>query len=344
MNGTATGELQARINNILVRKKNEFSILIDNANLFFSKTGAEDYILKGRIGLGESRLTADLTVDDMIRRLTSPRRSEKPPPEIFRQTALDMIIEGGKKIFIDNNLAKIELGTDLQIVGTFAVPVVLGSVEAIEGEIYYLDREFKITEGTIDFADRTQMNPRLNIQAETTVTSYQAFGDEKYTITIALTGNLQKPDFALSSSPPLDRPNIVSLLTLGVTREQVGIGSASNDTTAVLNDVLRQRAEVLASQQISGYLGRQIEGMLGLERVTIDGNLFNFGEKGQGPRVTAAQQLSDDIQLIYTTSMTNLNDLGFRILYDVSNNISLRGETSSQGRTGFDVLYRLRFR
>ncbi|MHB9030498.1 MAG: translocation/assembly module TamB domain-containing protein, partial [Candidatus Latescibacterota bacterium] len=212
MSGTATGQLQARINNILVQRKNEFSILINNAQLTYSKTGAEYYLLKGQVGLGETRFLYDLTIDDIIRRMTAPRRPGEPPPAIYRQTRLDVILDGGERIFIDNNLADIRLRADLQLIGTLTSPVVLGTVTAVEGEIYYLDREFKIVEGAVEFADRSQMNPRLDIQAESTVTSFQAFGGAKYTITLTLTGTMQKPDFALSSNPPLDRPNIISLL------------------------------------------------------------------------------------------------------------------------------------
>lgn len=78
--------------------------------------------------------------------------------------------------------------------------------------------------------------------------------------------------------------------------------------------------------------------------MTFEGNLFNLGDDNAESRITASKQLSDKLEIISVTTLGHANDQGVRVNYDLSKWISLQAETGLQGRTGFDVLYRLRFK
>jgi autotransporter translocation and assembly factor TamB len=343
LSGSADGKLRAAINNLQVRKKDIFDVTVSSAEFDLSKTG-NVYSMDGKAKLGESLILYDFTVPSLLKKLTAPGGPLKASPEFMKQVRMDIFIDGGKKLSIRNSLVKIPVRADLELIGTLAAPNMIGEVTATEGEVHYLDRTFKITDGTIEFTNRTKMNPVLNVQAETTVTGSQSFGNDSYRVTLSVTGTMEKPGFKLTSDPYLDTPNIISLLTLGVTRQQVGIGAAASDTTSSLQDVLKQRAELLTSQRIGGYIGRRIGNVLGLEEVTVEGNLFNLNGETGGPRIIASKQFSDKIEVTSITTLGLLSNQGIRVNYAVTDKIALQGETDTQGRSGFDVLYRLRFK
>lgn len=340
---STAGDLRAVIDNLQIKKKNSFDVMVNSARLTFAGAG-NDFLLEGKTNLGESKVISDFTVKSLLQRLAVPEGPQKPPPEFMKNIRLDVLVGSGEKLSIDNSLVNVRMRADIELIGTLAEPYILGAVTLNDGEVRYLDRTFKITEGSLDFTDRTKLNPALNIQAQATVTSFQAFESEPYVITLSVTGTMEEPAFALTSDPELDKPNIISLLTLGVTRQQVGIGTAAGDTTSSFQDVLKKRAELLTSQQIGGYLGSHLEDMLGLEGVMIEGNLFDINGEQGGPRIIASKRISDTVEVTSITTLGRLGDQGIRVNYSVTEKVTLQGETDSQGRSGFDVMYRLRFR
>ena len=124
---------------------------------------------------------------------------------------------------------------------------------------------------------------------------------------------------------------------------EIGFGAAASDTTISLQGILLNRAEVLTSLQISGYVGRQLESALGLESFSIEGNLFQSGQLLSGTHLTATKKISDKVEVSYTTSLGRMNEQGIRVVYDLTKRISLQGETVQQGKSSLDILYKKRF-
>lgn len=259
---SARRELKATIQNVRVRKADLFDMNLGSAGLNIKRTG-NDYSITGDANLGESRILFDPGIRSFLKKAQGTVTN--PPPDFFRQVHLDIGINGGDRLSIRNSLAKIPMRADLKLIGTLEAPDIMGEVTAEEGEVYYMDRTFKVTESTIEFSDRSRLNPSLNINAETKVKALGESGSEPYTVSLAVSGTMEKPEVRLTSDPALDVPNIVSLLTIGVTRQQVGFGSAAGDTTSSLKDILQERAEVLTSRQVGGYIGSRLGNALGFQ-------------------------------------------------------------------------------
>jgi autotransporter translocation and assembly factor TamB len=172
------------------------------------------------------------------------------------------------------------------------------------------------------------------------VKSYRAMEATPYVITLTITGPLDEVVVDIISDPPLDKSNIVSLLTLGATREQLaGKDTESKDASA--SGVLLERAQSLSSQKIAGYTSRKVGTLLGLEQLTIEGNLFRFDESW-GPQLLASKKISPRMEITYTTTVGHFNERSIRLDYRLSRHFSLEGETDQQGRSGMNLKYRLR--
>lgn len=144
----------------------------------------------------------------------------------------------------------------------------------------------------------------------------------------------------ISSDPALSQTDILSLLTLGATQQQLTGTGQQNTTTA---DVLRNRLESLSSQEITGYVSGKVGHMLGLEQLSIQGNLFNLN-KNSGPELIASKRLSDRLKITYTTNVGQLNNNGIRLDYKLTNHFSLEGQTDQFGNTGVDLKYKIKFK
>ena len=83
--------------------------------------------------------------------------------------------------------------------------------------------------------------------------------------------------------------------------------------------------------------------MLGLEEISVEGNLFNIG-KTTGPQLVATEQVTDRMGITYTTAVGHLNEQSIRLDYRLNKYFSLEGQTDQRGRSGLDLKYRLRFK
>ena len=110
-----------------------------------------------------------------------------------------------------------------------------------------------------------------------------------------------------------------------------------------MTEVLRERAELYSSQRISSYATRKVGTFLGLEEMSIEGNLFTFG-RSWGPQLLASKKISDRVALSYKTTVGHINDQSIRLNYQLSKYFSLQGQTDQKGRSAIDLLYGIKFK
>ncbi|MDH4164592.1 MAG: translocation/assembly module TamB domain-containing protein, partial [Nitrospirota bacterium] len=129
------------------------------------------------------------------------------------ETQLNIRFSGKESILFESNLAKIPLEVDMLFRGTVNQPQVLGRIEARKGEVYFRKNVFRILYASADFADPNRINPLLDVQAETRVREYQ--------VRLSVSGTADRSVVTFVSDPPLTDSNILALLTLGRTGEQL---------------------------------------------------------------------------------------------------------------------------
>jgi autotransporter translocation and assembly factor TamB len=261
-------------------------------------------------------------------------------PDIIARTRLDVRLRENDDLWIDNNLANIRMKAELGIIGTPVRPNLSGLVGIEEGYLIYLDRRFKVEKGNLFFSDPLKFNPDITLQAKTQVTEYQRTVAEKYTININVEGNLENLRADIYSEPALDKPDIVSLLTLGSTRSRL---TGSGEGQGGFKDVIADRASKLTSDRVSGFISDKVGSVFGFDEFTVEGNLFKFDDSW-GPRLVASRRISRRVELTYSTTVGHLNDQGVRLGYQLTPRISIQGETNQAGRSGIDLRYGLRFK
>ena len=119
-----------------------------------------------------------------------------------------------------------------------------GTANTVRGFYEFQGRRFTIQRGgTLQFHGLPQINPDLNVTAE------RLIPNTGVTARIHITGAARAPQIALSSNPPLDEADILSLIVFNRSVNELGTGERAS---------LAETAGGIASGFVASSLGRSI--------------------------------------------------------------------------------------
>jgi autotransporter translocation and assembly factor TamB len=339
--GEQIDDVQLTLNarNIDYHQPGFVNLKLDSAALAYDHQ--EDFFLfQGDVYLGDSKFTRNLRVPEILPWARSVERIETTYPSPLDKTRLDIRMRQNGELWIDDNIAKLRLNAAIGMRGSPARPTFSGRVGVDEGYLLYLDRQFEVTEGTVYFADPRRFNPDITLRAEAHVTTYEGLQSTTYDIKFSAAGPLDQLETKLTSEPPLDKPDIVSVLTIGATRGQLlGEHGAGGQGTG---SVLLERAGAISTREISGYVSRELGGALGLDELSVQGNLFS--STSEPTRITAAKQVTTRAKLSYSTAVGHANDQRVRLDYKLTPRFMLEGMTDQSGKALISLKYSLKFK
>lgn len=337
----SNSNLKLHIENSRLYKTKDFLLRVKNGDLEIRQS--DNFILvEGDVQLGESYIRHRYTPQMVVDMIRNAERPHKPKSKLLEKVKLDIRIRNSEDIWLDNNLARLKMRADLALTGSLARVGVAGRIMAIEGYVLYLDRKFLVEEGAgvLDFYDPYKINPNISLIAKATIKSFKSRDDTEHIITFSVYGELDKAVIVLASEPPEDVSDIISLLTLGITRRDLtGVDGKKGDVT--FQEAVRERLELLTSRRISGYVASNVENLLGLKSFTIENNLFQFN-RNWGPQLIASKKLSDRTELTYTTTIGRINEQGIKLAYNFTSRLAVVGETDQLGKAGIDFTYKIK--
>jgi len=232
-------------------------------------------------------------------------------------------INGPDNVFINNNLARVEMSIKLNILGALKKPQVLGHVDVINGEVTLLQRNFELMNASIEFADPTQIDPQVSLLAETDI--------DEYKVTLEINGRLYSDlNIQPSSTPPLNELDLWNLIVIGKTRENMASSS-----------------DYLASgvAYVTGSLQEQIEQRfeywMGFDEFSID-PIMSTSDESPSAKFTVKKRFSPDLSVLYSRSASSSGDL-LVIEYQVSDNLFIIGQKTEDNSIGADLRYRWEF-
>lgn len=341
-----------------------YAVKIDSALLSY-KTRDNVHYLAGDLVLGDSRITRKVDIADylklareqVIATLEGPSQepldllsvmkdrqiSRKDEPAFLHQTEMDIRLRDSDSLWVDNNLANIRMDAELNLIGRLNNPTLTGRLTIAEGQIQFLDRNFEVTRGVMDFADPQRANPVLDIEAETRSMTLKDVGEEEYEIFLKIFGPLDDFDYKLTSEPTLEESDIISLLTLGVTSSHLA-GEGTSGDGITMNTVLQQRMGLLVSQQANNTLSDYTAQLFGkdffIDQMGVTGNLFDKEDAG----FWASKKIIDRLELRFIKSFNKINDYSFQADYPLLKYFYLRGTINQKNESEGSFKFRLRFR
>jgi translocation and assembly module TamB len=170
------------------------------------------------------------------------------------------------------------VGADLQVTKEVNGPVKLrGTADTVRGFYEFQGRRFTIERGgTLRFNGLPEINPSLDIAAD------RLIPNTGVTARIHITGTTRAPQIALTSDPPLDEADILSLIVFNRSVNELGTGERAS---------LAETAGGIASGFVASSLGKSIGKALDVDLFEITTSDVETGETAGG--VTLGKQVSD---------------------------------------------------
>ncbi len=325
---------------VKINRPHELKLAFKNINMQLRKE-QDEYFLSGDIFLGESTLLRDIEPKAVISFFQKVERPLPTPPQLFQKTRLQVRVQESKKIWINNNIARLRLHPELTFIGTLASPNLTGRISVEEGYILYLDRKFEIEQGVLDFTNPYSINPIVDFKAQADIKNYQTISKQEYVISLGIQGPLDQAGITLSSQPPLEKSDIITILTVGATRKEL-TGSDKSGKSSI-GMVLEERLGQISSSQVTGFASRKIGNVFNLKDMSIQGNLFRFGESW-GPRLVASKAITDRMNITYSTRVGHSNDQSIHLDYRITPNLSIDSQTDQKGKAGIDLKFQWKFK
>ena len=238
----------------------------------------------------------------------------------------DLRIAAPSSLRIADNRAQIVASADLTLTGSWDRPSLLGNAEIERGQIYFQGNRYRLTRGSVGFTNPAEMEPFLDVEAETDV----RVPGQTYRVTLGLTGpldRLQPP--TLESDPPLQQFEIVGLL-LGDVRDprQAEIRSLRAPEASQQSLLVQGIGTGLLNNPVLAGVGGVVQRSLGVDTFEITPSLDDPAAQqstalAPTARVLIGKRISDRAHLTFSRAVSGSNqDLIVVFEYDATDRLS----------------------
>ncbi len=288
----------------------------------------ETPVLEGKVTVVRGDYRRALRLTDLLGERAPRIATIDTEPGPLDRLQLNVAVVSAEDIHIDNNYGRMDLASNLRVIGTAASPVLSGRLTLREGgEVYLGGQTYQVRRGTIDFTNATRIEPTINLALDTRV--------QRYDVALEVSGTPQTLDVAVRS-PGLPQQDAISLLLTG---------QPTDGSTMAYGDVARGQLIMLLSGEVLGVAGRSI----GLDSVQVARGLGGAAstfdllatQSDPGTRLTVSKNLSRYLELIFSQSLRNSGDITWIAAYRPIRNIELRGTTSDDNSQTYEFRHDL---
>lgn len=225
--------------------------------------------------------------------------------------------------FVNNNLATVNLNSDILLKGSIPEPSLIGWINAKDGWIYFRGNKFEIAKLFVQFNDPTSIRPYLNISARTNISQYN--------INLNINGYIDQFNLILSSNPPLSESELLNMLVLGQNgatgKGILGASEAASFITGQMQEVIEER----------------VRGLTGLDVMTVEPGISKT-TGSISPRVAVGKKLMDGRMIVtYSTTTGTTAEQIIKIEYLVKKGVSIVGTKDEIGGLSGAIKFRFEF-
>ena len=253
------------------------------------------------------------------------KEEQAPAPSVFDALTLDVRLSMPNNVVIkgtDLNPSgaspvglgdvNVTIGGDVRVTKKPGDTVrLVGLVNTVRGTYDFQGRRFDIQrDGRIQFSGTPEINPLLDIVAQRVISGVEA--------QVHVRGTARKPELTLTSRPPLDEADILSLIIFNQPANSLGEGQQAS---------LAQQAGALASGFVASSLARSIGGALELDVFEIQ----TAPEDGYGPSVTLGEQVGDRLFFKFRQAFGSQSVSEFILEYQLAEYLRLQTSVAEGG-------------
>ncbi|MGH9527065.1 MAG: translocation/assembly module TamB domain-containing protein, partial [Terriglobales bacterium] len=278
-------------------------------------------LLSGDVELTQVALAPNF---DFALFLANQRAAVSPPAanSWLDRVHLQVHVVTGPSVGIAISTARVEFQADLHVRGTLANPVLLGRISASEGEILFAGQTYKVAKAEVTFSNPFRIQPLLDVSLTTTV--------QQYHLTLNINGPADRLDITYRSDPPLTTSDIIALLATGQTQEASNIASAQSTTG------FAGQGEQLLGRAFESLVSSRLQRIFGVTQIQFNPNAQGIGPTAQ-TTVTIAQQVRQNLKIIYTQNLTNSTEDIIRVDWALTPSFGVTVSRSQFGLYGLSL-------
>jgi len=242
--------------------------------------------------------------------------------EVARAVAVDVTVDIGRNAWIRRSDANIEISGQLRVTKAHEEALrVVGEIRLLRGWFIFQSRRFTIDQGAITFTGASPPKPTFDVTAV-----YRA---HEYRIEVRITGSGEKPNLVLSSTPPLEEADILSVLLFGKPTQELGRGQSV---------ALQEQALQLAAGYVVSGLRTSVMDALGLDTLEVE-----MPEGTQAGRVSGGRYVAEDVFVSLGQELGRRAGQVVGVEYSIGRNVSVRASTSTRGDSAIDLFWHHRY-
>ncbi len=301
---------------------------------FTIRGSAAPYALNGNCALSEARLTN-------LEMKASPAPVSAP---LFK---FDIRCAAPRNLLVMTDTIAADFRGNFHIVGDSHRTGLLGTVDMINGKLFFRKTEFALRTGQVRFESRDKIAPRFDFAGATIVKEKKTDSPQEYEVNIKAVGVPEDYKILLSSTPALAESAIISLLVLGVT-ERTQDGNYVELGTALVGQV-----------PIQSKLEEQLGVEINVAPQTDDASAVRVTSPQDPatdvtvPMVEIQKQIGDKTTLSYSNSIAGSPVRRVKVEHELGDHVTVNGSfvDKAQGTTdtqtvqsyGLDFRYRFKF-
>lgn len=260
-------------------------------------------------------------------------RAKAGTPGIYDDLTMMVTVRLGDPVVVRRYDANIRLSGEVYLTKEPADELrISGGIGGSQGWYIFQGRRFEIRSAYVTFSGEVPLDPYLDVEAQ-----YRA---GQYLVRIRITGTAKHPSLDLSSDPPLDQSDILSVILFGKPASQL------NDSQG---QVLQSQAFALLASYVAPELQRSVLDTFGLTSLT-----FSMPTGDTAGTIGVGRYFGDDLFISVARDfggpsggtarqLQGLVGSSVTIQYFLTPSVTLQGASSTEGESSMDVIWHRRY-
>lgn len=272
-------------------------------------------------------------VSAILESTTEPLQTPEASKSLLANMNLDVQIETAPDVAFETSIAQsLDADANLRLRGTVTNPAVLGRINITQGELVFFGNKYTINQGSVSFLNPARIDPILNVDLQT-----RARG---VTVTLTLSGPINKLNLSYRSDPPLQWADIIALLATGRSPTDPTLVSQNTGQSQNLQQL---GASGLISQAIQNPVSGNLQRFFGVSRIKIDPQLIGITGSPEA-RLTIEQQVTPDLLFTYISDVSSTSTQLFQVEWDFNRKWAAILTREENGYVGLNFAYKKRFK
>jgi translocation and assembly module TamB len=274
--------------------------------------------LSGQVNIGQLSFTPDFDLASFLGQFSSG--TAPAPAQGFTQNLqLNVAVRSTSGVNLVSRTLSLQAAANLQVRGTAAQPVILGRVNLTSGDLIFMGNRYVLQGGTIDFVNRAQTLPVVNVAVDTTI--------QQYNIHLRLEGPVDHLRTNYASDPALPPSDIINLLAFGKTTE----ASAANPLPGNLG------AQSLVASAVSNQITSRLEKITGISHLSVSPTLGNTTSQQGYASVSVQERVTGNLFVTFSTDVAATQTQVIEVQYNLSPRVSVTTTRNQNGGFAFQT-------